>query len=180
MSKRGRRHSHVYYTRAQARAGNIDPFHYEDDPENAGTDQPPDEPLLTLSAESFGAAKGRAVRQLVGALLLTGGPAVSRVKKRLGMTRSSRRETKKSESGSESDTSSSIASDFESSSDEEEKKKHKKRSTKKKKDKAGDEVDLIQQLKSITYSVIAPKDKRYCEICEKDGHRTAQCWYNPK
>ncbi|MCO5593399.1 hypothetical protein L7F22_047412 [Adiantum nelumboides] len=55
------------------------------------------------------------------------------------MTRSSKRETKETKSGSESDSSSSAASDFESSSDEEEKKKHKKSFSKKNKDKAGDE-----------------------------------------
>ncbi|MCO5575991.1 hypothetical protein L7F22_029798 [Adiantum nelumboides] len=154
MSDRGRQHSHVYYTRAQGRAGNIDPFHYEDNPEDARIDQPqpPDEQLLTSSVESFGASEGRAMRQLVGALLMTGGPARSR--------RSSKRETKESKSGSESDTSSSAALDSESSSDEEEKKKHKKSPNKKNKDKAKDEVDLIQQLKSIGYLVIAPKNKR--------------------
>ncbi|MCO5557130.1 hypothetical protein L7F22_010686 [Adiantum nelumboides] len=231
---------------AQARASNIDPFHYDDVLEDEEVQPPLAEPLVNYGAESSRAAEGRAIRQLVGALLLIGGPArsrrrlhfdplqgsnrqrptripnpipmdqpppnpkiksakfrgkskedahchvaqsetrwqasgyqgnekptdemlvgyflkglrsgiknvvasidiaggfnnlvqvASRVEKRLGMTKSSKREAKDLELGSESETSSSTELDTESSSDEEEKKKKKK-----KKDKIGDEVNKI-------------------------------------
>ncbi|MCO5548251.1 hypothetical protein L7F22_001708, partial [Adiantum nelumboides] len=138
MSKRGRRISCIYHTRSQARAGNIDPFHYDDIPEDDEIDPPPDEPLLNFGAKSFGVAEERAMRQFVGALLLTGGPARSRrVEKRLGMTKSNKRGSKDLEFGSRSDTTSSSSSYSKSSSDDEDHKKKKNTPDKKKKDKTG-------------------------------------------
>ncbi|MCO5560412.1 hypothetical protein L7F22_014027, partial [Adiantum nelumboides] len=70
--------------------------------------------------------------------------------------------------------------DSESTSDAEEKSKRKKKSTKKsKKDKTNQEEELVSKLESIGYFVLPPKAKLYCEICEKEGHTTSTCWYNP-
>ncbi|MCO5582639.1 hypothetical protein L7F22_036537 [Adiantum nelumboides] len=177
MSERDRRLSQIYYTRAQARAGNIDPFHYDDVPENERIDLTLEEQVVNFGGEISGTAEGGHIDFASGFNNLV--QAASRVEKRLDMTKSSKRGTKDSESVSKLGTSSSVELDTESSSDEEEKKK-KKSLAKKKKNKTSDEVDLIQQVKSIRYLIIAPKDKRFYEICEKNGHTTAQCWYNPK
>ncbi|MCO5584084.1 hypothetical protein L7F22_038007, partial [Adiantum nelumboides] len=66
MSEQERRVGRVFYTRAQARAGNLDsdPFHYDDAPEAEGeVSDNEQEQLLNQGAESFVRAYGRSEQQ---------------------------------------------------------------------------------------------------------------------
>ena len=53
-------------------------------------------------------------------------------------------------------------------------------SKKKKKDKESQDLDKLVSKKIKEMGVSASIDKPYCHICERDGHLTSACWYNPR
>ena len=122
----------------------------------------------------------------------------TRVEKRLGTDSEKKRKTTRSDSGSDSDTDSESESDEdedESSGDEsgsdssyKKKKKGKGKSpspktkeSKKKEKKLEEEMEnrVLKKLKKLGLSPPSSPEKPFCHICERTGHSTENCWYNP-
>lgn len=166
-----------------------------------GNDRPADETLVGYFLKGLRSEIKAAVAnvELPGGLddLVT---AATRVERRLGMT-SKKRSGKKShsdedtdsESGdssdSDADSDSDSASESEDSEDDETRKRKKKKKVKKhgqskkgksKKVKGVEDNQLVQKLQALGYSPPNQKDKPFCQICEKDGHNSSTCWFNPK
>ena len=161
-----------------------------------GRDQLSDEMMATYFLKGL----NRVLRTSVANVDLAGGfdelvNAATRVEKRLGKAKAKNKRKKRDDSDTESESDSSDdeddSSDSESDSDDSDKEgrrsKRKKSSSKKQikqkgksnKSKGADSEQLLEKLKALGYAPPAGKDKPFCQICEKEGHLTANCWYNP-
>ena len=95
-----------------------------------------------------------------------------------------------SDSESESDEDEDDSSEEESGSDSSSKKKKKSKGkspyaktkeSKKKEKRLEEEMEnrVLKKLKKLGLSPPASPEKPFCHICEKTGHATENCWYNP-
>ena len=163
-------------------------------------ERPTDEMLAAyfvkgLRKELRNAVAGVDVAIGMGALIDT----ATRAEKRFGLSGSEKKHSKRrkekkkkkslddssdddSDTDSDSDSKASSNSDYDSDSDSEKvdkKRKHKKKAKEKAK---GSLVQKLVEKKLKEMGVkqeSAGSKKAHCDICEKDGHVTTNCWYNP-